>query len=82
MGKIYESIEELIGHTPLVRINHFAESEDVTGAVLLAKVELFNPAGSIKDRVALSSRGASLLNLPRAIPASGWPAWRQQGVTG
>lgn len=54
MGKIYESIEELIGHTPLVRINHFAESEDVTGAVLLAKVELFNPAGSIKDRVALS----------------------------
>lgn len=54
MGKIIESIEELIGHTPLVRINHFAESEGVTEAVLLAKVELFNPAGSIKDRVALS----------------------------
>ena len=54
MGRIYAGVEELIGHTPLMRISRFAESVGVAEAVLLAKVELFNPAGSIKDRVALS----------------------------
>lgn len=54
MGRIYAGVEELIGHTPLVRISRFAESVGAAEAVLLAKVELFNPAGSIKDRVALS----------------------------
>lgn len=54
MGRIYEDVEELIGHTPLVRISRFAERAGAAEAVLLAKVELFNPAGSIKDRVALS----------------------------
>ncbi len=54
MGRIYAGVEELIGHTPLVRISRFAESMGAAEAVLLAKVELFNPAGSIKDRVALS----------------------------
>ena len=54
MGKIYASATEVIGHTPLLEIKNFAAeagSEDVT---LLAKVELFNPAGSVKDRVALA----------------------------
>ncbi len=54
MGRIYGSVGELIGHTPLLRISNYAESMGVTEAGLLAKVELFNPAGSIKDRVALS----------------------------
>lgn len=54
MGKIYAGVGELIGHTPLLRIRNYAESRGVTEAELLAKVELFNPAGSTKDRVALS----------------------------
>lgn len=54
MGRIYAGVGELIGHTPLLRISNYAESQGVTDAELLAKVELFNPAGSVKDRVALS----------------------------
>lgn len=52
MGKIYQGIEELIGHTPLVRVSHLEEAESV-GAELLVKLEYFNPAGSAKDRVGL-----------------------------
>ena len=53
MAKIYNSAEELIGRTPLVRLNKL---EKKTGAVarLLAKLESFNPGGSAKDRVALA----------------------------
>ncbi len=54
MGRIYTNVGELIGHTPLLQINNYAKSRGVTEAVLLAKVELFNPAGSVKDRVALA----------------------------
>lgn len=48
---VYEGIEDLIGHTPLVRL-HRIEQEYGLDAVLLAKLESFNPAGSAKDRVA------------------------------
>lgn len=51
--KIYESIIELIGKTPLVRLNKF-EQEKKLSAKVLAKVEFFNPAGSVKDRAALN----------------------------
>lgn len=51
--KIYESISELIGGTPLLRLNSI-EKKYGLGAKLLAKLELFNPAGSAKDRVAMS----------------------------
>ncbi len=51
--KIYNSITDLIGKTPLVEISHFAKSNGIS-ARLLVKLELFNPAGSAKDRVALS----------------------------
>lgn len=54
MGKIYKSAAELIGHTPLLQVNRYAESRGVADVTLLAKVELFNPAGSVKDRVALA----------------------------
>ncbi len=54
MGKIYGSAAELIGHTPLLQVNRYAESRGVADVTLLAKVELFNPAGSVKDRVALA----------------------------
>lgn len=54
MGKIYTSATELIGHTPLLKVDKYAKEQGVTDAVLLAKLEYFNPAGSVKDRIALS----------------------------
>jgi len=52
-GRIYESILETIGHTPLVKLNRMAESYGAK-ATVLAKLEFFNPLSSIKDRIALS----------------------------
>jgi len=52
MKKIYNSVEELIGNTPLLRLNRI-ENELGIKAEILAKLEFFNPAGSVKDRVAL-----------------------------
>lgn len=54
MGKIYTSAAELIGNTPLLQVNNYAKETGVTDAVLLVKLEYLNPAGSVKDRVALS----------------------------
>ncbi len=51
MAKIYTSADQLIGRTPLLELTHF-EKEYGLGARLLAKLEYFNPAGSVKDRVA------------------------------
>ena len=50
--KIYKSKNELIGNTPLLKLNKFA-NEKKLGANIFAKLEYFNPAGSVKDRVAL-----------------------------
>ena len=50
--KVFNNIEELIGATPLLRLNNIEKEENLT-AKLLAKVEYFNPAGSVKDRAAL-----------------------------
>ncbi len=52
MEKVYSSVEELIGGTPLVRLSRLVEREGFK-AELLAKVEYFNPTGSVKDRAAL-----------------------------
>ena len=49
--KIYNSIENLIGNTPLVRLNKI-EKEYGLNCTLLSKLESFNPAGSAKDRIA------------------------------
>ncbi len=51
MEKIYHSVTQLIGHTPLLEV-HNIESELGLKAKILVKLELFNPAGSVKDRVA------------------------------
>ena len=51
MGKIYSSVDELIGNTPLVELTHI-ERDLGLGFTLLAKTECMNPAGSVKDRVA------------------------------
>lgn len=49
--KLYANITELIGRTPLVRLSNYEQAQG-TGAAIAAKLELFNPAGSVKDRVA------------------------------
>ncbi len=53
MSRIFVSVDQLIGHTPLLELTNI-EKEYALPARLLAKLESFNPAGSIKDRVALS----------------------------
>ena len=50
---IYKSITDLIGKTPLVQLSTFAQKRNLK-ANLIAKVEFFNPGGSVKDRIALS----------------------------
>ncbi len=53
MKRIHQDMTTLIGHTPLVELGRI-EKDNATAAHLVAKVEFFNPAGSVKDRVALS----------------------------
>lgn len=53
MGKTYQSMTELVGGTPLLRAAKFAAANGLK-ATLLVKLELFNPAGSVKDRIALA----------------------------
>ena len=53
MSKIYTSADQLIGKTPLLELTHI-EKEEKLEARILAKLEYFNPAGSVKDRVAKS----------------------------
>lgn len=54
MSKIKESALELIGQTPLLRLNGYAAKKNITKANILAKLEYLNPAGSVKDRIALA----------------------------
>ena len=51
MSKIYTSADQLIGHTPLLELTHI-EKEQQLPAHIIAKLEYFNPAGSVKDRIA------------------------------
>ena len=51
MSKIYTSADQLIGHTPLLELTHIEAAEGLQAKVL-AKLEYFNPAGSVKDRIA------------------------------
>ena len=53
MSKTVESALELIGKTPLVKLNNYGKDENVK-AQIFAKLEYFNPAGSVKDRIALA----------------------------
>lgn len=53
MAKIYQSLTELIGKTPLLQLNKFAK-ERAASANLIAKLEYFNPLGSVKDRIAFA----------------------------
>ncbi len=75
-----EHVADLVGNTPLVRLGAVAEG---IAAPVLAKVEYFNPGGSVKDRIALRMveaaeasgelrPGARSSSRRRATPASGW----------
>ncbi|MDT8445487.1 MAG: cysteine synthase A [bacterium] len=74
MGKIYQSLAECIGHTPLVRLTRLGEGLD---AQILGKMEMFNPGGSVKDRIGLAmieaAEAAGLLSKDTIIvePTSG-----------
>ena len=50
MARVYDDITQTVGHTPLVRINRIIDS----GATVLAKLECFNPLGSVKDRIGVA----------------------------
>ena len=54
MSKIKKSALELIGNTPILEISRYAEKAGIKNATLLAKLEYLNPAGSVKDRIALA----------------------------
>lgn len=54
MANIKKSATELIGKTPLLEVSNYEKNHDITDATLLVKLEYFNPAGSVKDRIALS----------------------------
>ena len=51
--KVYQTITDLVGRTPLLEVSKI-EAEEQPGAKIFAKLELFNPAGSVKDRVAVA----------------------------
>ena len=54
MSDIKKSAAELIGNTPLLEVSNYSKKAGVTDATILAKLEYLNPAGSVKDRVALA----------------------------
>lgn len=54
MGQIIHNANELIGNTPLMQLHNYSKAAEADGAVILAKLEYLNPAGSVKDRVALA----------------------------
>lgn len=54
MSNIKESAVELIGGTPILKLNNYTKKSGITDVTILAKLEYLNPAGSVKDRVALA----------------------------
>ena len=54
MSNYVESAAELVGKTPLLKLNGYSKKAGVTDANIFAKLEYLNPAGSVKDRIALA----------------------------
>lgn len=57
MGKIIHNANELIGNTPLLELHNYTKAVQIDDVTILAKLEYYNPAGSVKDRVALAMIG-------------------------
>lgn len=81
MSNIKDNLLQLIGKTPLVRLSNIYKDE--YGTEIIAKVEYFNPGGSVKDRAAYAmieaaetsgklKKGVQSLNLQAGIPVSVW----------
>lgn len=68
MANIYTSADQLIGKTPLLELKHIEENFGLK-AKIIAKLEYFNPAGSVKDRIAKADDRGS-----RRKPANSAPA--------
>lgn len=88
MAGVVHSIDELVGHTPLMELDRF-ERQQHCGAHILAKLEFFNPTGSVKDRAALAmiqaaeqSGAEPLWSRPAETPASGWRHLPLHAATG
>ena len=85
MSKIYTSVDQLIGKTPLLELVHIEQSEKLE-AKILGKLEYFNPAGSVKDRIAKAMiDDAEQKGLLKPRPARlnmVWPQTGQSSFTG
>lgn len=91
-GRVYNSITETIGDTPLVRLDKFAKEKGIV-ANLIAKLEFFNPIASVKDRIGvamietLEKAGkitpgkTTLIEPTSATPASRWLSPRPPRAT-
>mgnify|MGYP000126068465 CR=1 FL=1 len=79
MEKIARKLTDLVGNTPLLELSNYNTSNDLK-ARLIVKIESFNPAGSVKDRIALAMiciPERLSLNRPAGIPAWDWLLFRQ-----
>ena len=83
--KTYERITDLIGGTPLLKLTNYIKDNDL-GADVYGKLEYFNPAGSVKDRIARAmiddaeAKGALKPDSVIIEPASGLPPSPPQGA--
>lgn len=88
MSQIKESALELIGGTPMLKLNGYSKKAGITEATILAKLEYLNPAGSVKDRIALAmiedaeKRGALRQGATIIEPTSGNTRNRHCGSCG
>ena len=89
MEKIAKKLTDLVGNTPLLELSNYNKNNDLK-ARLIVKIESFNPAGSVKDRIALAmiedaetkgilQPGATIsLNRPVEIPVWDWLLFQQR----
>ena len=80
---VYDNILDTIGGTPLVRLNRISEGK---GATILAKLESFNPANSVKDRIGkaivdAAEKSGELKPGGTVTPVSPWHWWVQLAAT-